>query len=68
MTIAMAIMAITVTRAAAKMSDIYPAKPPIRRVVAAIYNRRSIYYCGRWIIHNGRRIIDWWRLCINGWG
>jgi hypothetical protein len=63
------IVSITATIAAAKISDIYPAKPAIRSIIASIYNRGCIYYCRRWIINSSRRIIDCWRRRINcrGW-
>jgi hypothetical protein len=71
MAIATTITIVSTTAAitAAKISDIYPAKPAIRSIIASIYDRRCIYYCRRWIICNSRRIIDCWRRRINcrGW-
>jgi hypothetical protein len=65
--IAATIVSTAATIAAAKISDIYPAKSAIGGIIAAIYGRRCIYYGRRWIICNSRRIIDCWRRRINCW-
>jgi hypothetical protein len=65
--IAATIVSTTAAIAAAKISEIHPAKPAIRSIIASIYDRGCIHYCRRWIINSSRRIIDCWRRRINCW-